>query len=331
VPPHDPAAFDGEALKPYNAGPDALLLNHQAISLRFMPDASRPGQIRVSMEPELDGVRLDAKVKAQRTGACGDWREAMDLRMTPKPWRIRLSGPYPVACGERDWPVLWQGDGPGDHAARLLASTWRQAGGKLSGHVVAGAWPEGAVVWQSWVSPPLGVQVRDINKFSNNVMARLLFLTMAQGSEPGQAPATLERARQLVAQQVVEATADVQGRSPCDAGALVLDNGSGLSREARSSAACLGAWIQAMWASPVMPEWVASLPIAGVDGTAKRMVGAAGRAHIKTGSLDGVAAVAGIVDADSGQRYAVVGIVNHPQAEAARPALQALIAWAAKD
>jgi len=342
VPPHNPDAFDGQGLKPYNAGPDALLLNHQSISLRFAPDAGRPGQVRVSMEPELDGVQLEAKVKPQAKGACGDWREAMDLRLVPgparaptlgpRPWRIALSGPYPLSCGERDWPVLWQGDGPGDHAARLLTSTWRQVGGKLSGHVLEGAWPANASVWQSWVSPTLGSQVRDINKFSNNVMARQLFLTMAT-MQPSQSddPATLARARQVVTQQVVDATRNAQGRSPCDAGALVLDNGSGLSRDERSSAACLGAWLQTMWASPVMPEWLASLPIAGLDGTARRLSSAAGRAHIKTGSLDGVAALAGIVDADSGRRYVVVGIINHLQADAARPALEALVGWAMKD
>jgi len=86
-----------------------------------------------------------------------------------------------------------------------------------------------------------------------------------------------------------------------------------------------------MWASPVMPEWLASMPIAGLDGTAKRLTSVAGRAHIKTGSLDGVAALAGIVEGDSGRRYAVVGIINHPQADAARPALQALLGWAMKD
>jgi len=334
--PFDPAAFDGQALKPYNAGPDAFLLNHQAISLRFAPDASKPGQVRVSMEPELDGVQLEAKVTPQAVGACGDWREAMTLRLVPDTmrtpasagkWRIQLSGPYPASCGPRDWPMLWQGDVPGDHAARLLTSTWRQLGGKLSGRVQVGAWPDAAPAWQSWASPPLGEQVRDINKFSNNVMARQLFLTLAVGAEP----ATLERARQVVTQQVVDTTKDASGHSPCDAGALVLDNGSGLSRDERSSAACLGKWMQMMWASPVMPEWLASMPIAGLDGTAKRLTSVAGRAHIKTGSLDGVAALAGIVEGDSGRRYAVVGIINHPQADAARPALQALLGWAMKD
>jgi D-alanyl-D-alanine carboxypeptidase/D-alanyl-D-alanine-endopeptidase (penicillin-binding protein 4) len=134
-----------------------------------------------------------------------------------------------------------------------------------------------------------------------------------------------------VTQQVLAATQDATGSSPCDQGALVLDNGSGLSRQERSSAACLGRWIQALWASPVMPELLASLPVTGVDGTAKRMQSVAGRAHIKTGSLDGVAALAGVVDGDSGRRHVVVGVVNHPQADAARPLLEALVAWAMHD
>lgn len=336
LPPYDPAAFDGYGLKPYNAGADGLLLNYQAVSLRLAPDAARPGQVRVTMEPELAGVRLDAQVRMQNTGACGDWREALDLRITPQAggqlgkrprWTITLRGPYARACEEREWPLLWQGDGPSDHAERLLGQAWREAGGRLSGEVKAGRWPDQLPVWQSWTSPPLGVVVRDINKFSNNVMARQLFLTLGQGTSP----ATLERARQVVAQQVQIATRDAAGHSPCDESALVLDNGSGLSRTERSSAWCLGRWMQALWASPVMPDWLASLPIAGVDGTAKRLTGVSGRAHIKTGSIEGVAALAGVVEGDSGRRYVVVGVVNHPQADAARPALEAMLVWAQKD
>jgi len=336
LPQHDPAAFDGQGLKPYNAGPDALLLNYQSVSLRLAPDAARPHFARVTMEPELDGVRLDAQVRLVEASACGDWREALDLRIEPAPrlragqasrWTITLRGPYARACETREWPLLWQGDGPGDHAARLLRHTWREAGGRLRGEVKAGVWPEHAQVWQSWVSPPLGVVVRDINKFSNNVMARQLFLSLA----PGTGPDTPAQARQAIGQQVQASTRDASGTSPCHEGTLLLDNGSGLSRNERSSAWCLGRWMQAMWASPVMPELLASLPVTGMDGTARRLTSLSGRAHIKTGSLDGVAALAGVVDGDSGRRYVVVGVVNHPQADAARPALEAMMLWAQKD
>jgi D-alanyl-D-alanine carboxypeptidase/D-alanyl-D-alanine-endopeptidase (penicillin-binding protein 4) len=78
-----------------------------------------------------------------------------------------------------------------------------------------------------------------------------------------------------------------------------------------------------------MPELLASLPVAGLDGTARRARGGAGRAHLKTGSLRDVAAVAGYVLGPAGRRRIVVGMINHPRAEAARPALDALVQWAA--
>jgi D-alanyl-D-alanine carboxypeptidase/D-alanyl-D-alanine-endopeptidase (penicillin-binding protein 4) len=177
------------------------------------------------------------------------------------------------------------------------------------------------------VSPPLASVVRDINKFSNNVMARQLFLTLGADTQP----ATLERARQVVSQHVQAQTRDAAGHSSCEGDALVLDNGSGLSRQERSSARCLGQWLRALWASPVMPEMLASLPIAGADGTAKRLNSAAGKVHLKTGSLDGVAALAGIAEGESGQRYVVVGAVNGPAADNARPFLDALLQWVVRD
>lgn len=339
VPSHDPSAFDGKALKPYNAGPDALLLNHRALVLRLRPDDARPKQVRISMEPDLHGMRLVNRTTLTESPLCGDWREALTLSLVPGPvpkpssdanrrtWTIEVKGPYPRACLEKDWPLLWTGDDDDDYADRLITSTWNQLGGHLSGHVRSGEWPLTQPTWMSWVSPPLTSVVYEINKFSNNVMARQLFLSL--GADP--APATLERARLVVSQHVQTQTRDAGGHSACEGEGLTLDNGSGLSRQERTSARCLSHWLRALWRSPVMPELLASLPIAGADGTAKRLNGAAGKVHLKTGSLDGVAALAGLAEAESGQRYVVVGVVNGPSAEAARPFLDALLSWTVRD
>jgi serine-type D-Ala-D-Ala carboxypeptidase/endopeptidase (penicillin-binding protein 4) len=80
-----------------------------------------------------------------------------------------------------------------------------------------------------------------------------------------------------------------------------------------------------------MPELMSSLPVSGVDGTLKRSRATLGRAHLKTGSLRDVSAIAGYVLANSGRRYAVVAIANHANANAARPAFDALVQWAASD
>jgi D-alanyl-D-alanine carboxypeptidase/D-alanyl-D-alanine-endopeptidase (penicillin-binding protein 4) len=76
-----------------------------------------------------------------------------------------------------------------------------------------------------------------------------------------------------------------------------------------------------------MPEFASSLPLAGVDGTMRKRVGAAGSAHIKTGLLADTRAVAGYVLAASGRRYAVAAFVNHANAGAAQPALDELLNW----
>ncbi len=358
VPAHDPNAFDGQSLRPYNAGPDALLISHQSVTLRLMPDLARPGLAQASMEPPLQGVQLEHRLNLVPGVACGDWRGALRLDFVPQPggphdgrarWTVRLSGPYPAACGEKEWPLLWTGDGPGDHAARLLDAAWLGSGGQSGVPVRDGSWPAGLPVWQTWVSPPLASVVRDINKFSNNVMARQLFLSLAvgmngangtngtngtngnatAGGEGRSAPATLAQARAIVGRQVIEATGGAA--SACRDEALVLDNGSGLSRQEHASAQCMAQWLQSMWRSPVMPEFIASLPLNGVDGTTRRWQAAAGLAHIKTGSLDGVVSVSGYVLGESGQRIVVVGLVNHPRADAARPLLQALVDWARQD
>ena len=111
-----------------------------------------------------------------------------------------------------------------------------------------------------------------------------------------------------------------------------LDNGAGLSREARISAQALARLLQTAYVSPLMPELMSSLPIAGVDGTLKRsQAQSQGRAHLKTGSLRDVVAVAGFVHAASGRRYVLVALINHPNANAARPALEALLDWTVRD
>jgi len=80
-----------------------------------------------------------------------------------------------------------------------------------------------------------------------------------------------------------------------------------------------------------MPELVSSLPIVGVDGTLRKSKSRfQGGAHLKTGSLRDVVALAGYVDANDGHRYVLVAMVNHPNAAAARPAMDALIDWVAQ-
>jgi D-alanyl-D-alanine carboxypeptidase/D-alanyl-D-alanine-endopeptidase (penicillin-binding protein 4) len=311
-PPGTAADFDGEPLRPYNVQPDALLLAQKSLLYTFTPDAAQ-GVARVGVEPPLAGLQVDAVVPLV-AGPCNDWRAA--LKATPAdPERMRFAGGYPASCGERQWPMAYAD--PASFNARALQAGWRDLGGQLGGAVRDGSAPAGVAPSFEISSPPLAEVVRDINKFSNNVMAQQLFLTLGlalRGS--GSAEAGRAVMADWLALQLGER-----------AEGLVVDNGSGLSREARMSAEQLALLLQAAWRSPAMPELLSSLPVAGIDGTARRARGAAGRAHLKTGSLREVAGIAGIALGNNGRRWVVVAMVHHAQAAQARPVFDALLQW----
>ena len=315
VPDQNPADFDGEPLRPYNVRPDALLMNYKALTFTFTPDPAR-GVANIGVDLPLAGVRFDSSVPLT-SGPCEDWRGALRPDFSD-PTRARFTGSLPTACGEKTWALAYAD--PKSYNERALLGLWGDMGGKLLGLVRDGVAPSTRPSFEL-ASPSLADVVRDINKFSNNVMAQQLFLTLALVQRGSGSP---ELAREVLRQWASE-------RFGSAGASLVIDNGSGLSRDSRASAQLLARLLQAAWASPVMPELMSSLPVSGIDGTLRRSRATLGRAHLKTGSLRDVNGVAGYVLANSGRRYVVVAIVNHANAGGARPAFDALLQWSAND
>jgi D-alanyl-D-alanine carboxypeptidase/D-alanyl-D-alanine-endopeptidase (penicillin-binding protein 4) len=308
----DPAAFDGESLRPYNAQPDALLLNYKAITFGFVPDPETK-TARVVVTPPLAGLKAPAAVRGL-DGGCGDWRGQLQGDFSNAMAPV-FRGGYPLSCGERQWHVSVL-----NHTqffAAAFRAMWEGAGGKWTGTVREGRVPADARRIAMHESESLAEVIRDINKFSNNVMARQLFLTM--GAEATRQPASTERSARTVRAWLANRGLDMPE--------LVFENGSGLSRQERISAANLARLLAHAWNSPLMPEFVSSLPLVGVDGTMRNRTGAAGNAHIKSGLLNDVRAVAGYVHGQSGRRYVVVAFINHPNAGAAQSAHDALLEW----
>ena len=252
-------------------------------------------------------------------GECGDWRTALGGEFAD-PARLGFAGSYPAACGEKTWAVAYAD--PGSYAARAVGGLWAEMGGQLKGQVRDGRVPTELRPAFEAASPPLAEVIRDINKYSNNVMAQQLFLTLGlQQKKRG----TLEASRATLRQWWNDRIGTGEGQP-------VFDNGSGLSREERISAAALAKMLQVAWRSPVMPELASSLPASGVDGTLrKRALRSGGAAHLKTGTLRDAAGVAGYVHGASGRRWVVIAIANHGNAVAARPAFDALVDWASQD
>ncbi|MGE5096620.1 MAG: D-alanyl-D-alanine carboxypeptidase/D-alanyl-D-alanine-endopeptidase [Betaproteobacteria bacterium] len=310
----DPGRFDQQPRRAYNVAPDALLVNFQAVDFTFAPDA---GAVRVTAEPDLPDVRVVSRIKATAE-PCSWWRRDLryDIDSSGTGATVVFSGTMATDCGEHSWPLAVL------EGARFTESTWRwvwsEAGGVLRGKVRDGATPAEAKTLLRFESEPLANLVRDMNKFSNNVMARHIFLALsAERGNPGRAEDSVRIVRDWLRERGIVAPE------------LVMENGSGLSREARISAGTLAAVLRNAWKSPVMPELMASLPILSVDGTFKSWpVGpASGHAHLKGGTLDDAKAMAGYIVDRQGRRWIVVMLVNHANAPAAQPAMDALAEW----
>ena len=330
VPAQSPADFDGEPLRPYNAAPDALLINYKSVLMTFVPHYAA-GKAHVSFDPPLANVQMQTSVALSSSRDCADYRGAL-LADFSDPDRIAFKGSYPVACGEKVWPVAYAD--PASYAERAVLGLWQDMGGKLGGRVREGRAPAGLKAAFEMASPTLAEMIRDINKYSNNVMAQQLFLTLSLNLNQGQAQpraaanataASNEGSREMVRNWWRERFGEQD--------LPVLDNGSGLSRQERVTPRGLARMLQAAYVSGLMPELMASLPISGVDGTLRKSRSrvSQGWAHLKSGSLRDATALAGYVHTPSGRRLVVVAIINHPNAAAARPALEALVDWAVKE
>lgn len=325
--------LDGNELRPYNVAPDALLVNFKALSLEFVPDRAG-GVAHIIAIPQLDGVSVPAQVPLA-DGACADWKEQLRADFS-RPRAPAFRGSFPSSCGDKTWHLSLLS--PDEYVLASFRTLWRAAGGTLRGTVREGRAAPDATLLLEQQSPPLAEVIRDINKYSNNVMARQLFLTLGavvpdpghggaaaspQAGSPASEPAG-EAASAARSIRAVHAWLDQQGiRMP----ELVLQNGSGLSRQERISAASLARLLVYAWNSNDMPNFLASLPLAGVDGTMKNRQAAASAAYVKTGYLAEVRALAGYVFAASGHRYAVVALINDPHADAAQAAHDEFLQW----
>ena len=359
LPGSDPAAFDGRPYRAYNVLPEALMVNYRTLALRLLPQPESRS-VRVMVDPLLPSLDLKNSLTLTN-GACNDWKDALDTDIQSGHGldgrvSVTLKGSYTFGCGEKT--LFLSVHDTARYTFDLFRQLWEQQGGVLRGNVRRSAAPGGTVPLETHQSPPLADIVRDINKFSNNTAARQLYLTLGLGSEPFRQPQVMPASFSIpygngrAAENGTIPSLDESGENPGQPRAtlarsetamrqwlasrqlafpeLILENGSGLSRNERISAGNMGRLLLAAFQSPVMPEFVSSLPIAAVDGTMKKRLnrsGAAGQAHIKTGLLEGVKTMAGYVRDRSGRRSVVVFFINHPRAGSGQAAMDALLDW----
>lgn len=310
--PHSPP-FDDQPWRAYNARPAATMLNFDStrVTLGRLPS----GAIDVQANWLPPGSRIINQLTSNQDN-CGDWREAIRTSWDQQQQMLTIAGNWPASCSAPAEFFLTEQQ-PAALLASAFSSLWLQSGGRIGSSWREGDTPANAILLQEFPSQPLGELLTGMNKYSNNIMAKTLWLDLAN-----QQPATSESAGRTVEQWLQQKHLNLPS--------LVTDNGSGLSRTSSISPLDMAQLLvfasqQAWW-----PELAASLPVTGVDGTMKKRTlddKVAGHAHIKTGSLDGVKTMAGYVTLSNGRVVTVVFDINDPHASAGKAAQDALLEW----
>lgn len=333
--------FDETPEFAYNVVPDALNLNGNLVGLRL--SAGPRGPVTATLEPPLPGITLDASAMRPVDAPCREWDEHgwRTPEAQPQPdgrTVVRLQGGFPRNCQVAPQLQLMERN---LQAAAQLRLVWESLGGTWRGTVREGTpqdaarsqAPDARLVFRR-VAHPWGELLRTMNKRSDNVFARLLYLSLGL-PRAGEAPAvssgasgaptnltTAERAARRVDEWFKAHGIATDG--------LVMDNGSGLSRSERISATQMAQALQAALAGRRANELLMSLPVAGEDGTMRRRLTdspAKGVARLKTGTLRNVVALAGAVPDVNGRPCVLVAVINDGEAGKGRPVLDAAVAW----
>lgn len=304
VPASDPGAFDGQPFRLYNVVPSAALVNFKAIEFQFF--AAKDGkQVAIRMHPHMPNVKITNNLTV-KPGKCAGYNYGINMSV-PEPAiadHVIFSGAFPSAC--RSHTMHRTMLKPSTYAYGTFKRLWTHWGGTIDGGVREGTASSGRplVVWNS---RPLAEIIRPLNKWSNNVMTRLLLYSLAAA----------EFKPPYTKQQGIDVLRGYLREHGLDDSDLVIDNGSGLSREVRVTAQFMNDLLRHAYAHPLMPEFIASMSLSGLDGTTRRRFRGhpeAGRMHLKTGRLDNVAAIAGYIVASSGKTYTMSLLINHPNA-----------------
>ena len=328
--------IDGESLRAYNVPPDPLLYAFRTLS--FQLSKSRTADfIDISYTPPLSQLKISNQMQLVDR-SCDNWKSNVRFNLDPEgfsntdqPLTAQFSGAFPRSCREVNYNIVALD--ANTFLTQGFAAAWELAGGSWIQPPIGknGTVPLAARLLLRFEGIALGDDVLDINKYSNNVMARQLLLTLAL--EKMGKPATASNGELVIQSWLKQNALDFQG--------LVIENGSGLSRNESISASQMNQLLLTARNLPVGDFFYNSLPIAGIDGTMRHRLMSQLRkflhlkkkpeARIKTGSLADVRSISGYVLSKSGKLYAVTSFINHPNAWRGLEAHDQLLSWLLED
>ncbi len=218
---------------------------------------------------------------------------------------VLLRGTLPISSNERRFyrnivnPALY--------TANMFKTFWEQRSLIFKGKIIEGVTPSNAKLVIEFESLPLWQIIWGLNKFSNNFVGDQILKKL--GAETWGVPGTIEKG--------LTAVRDILEDSGLTKDSYKMTDGSGLNRQTFVTARQVTKVLNLAYHDfSIFPEYIASFGISGVDGTLRRRFSSSkmkGRIRAKTGSLDGVASLAGYLETDSGEKLAFTIIINDPK------------------
>lgn len=302
----DPAAFDNDPLRPYNASPDGFLVNYSSMEIHSYPDEH--GLAQLTYRPRLADYQLPDTVSVRPDqSSCQSIRYSLDPYWGSE--GLSFNRALPNGCAEHTFYVAFPDAKV--FASRVVAQLWSDLGNTVSGAVISQEQPAqrasmAALPIVSYPSFPLASLIHDINHHSNNVMTEQVTLSLPIYAKSAKARLQNEsihtppllKASYTPSRQISNNIANTKSRlanykrhsslyydqASSDYPTALqtmnqwwqqhlttpppnMTNGSGLCRSCTVSANNLAELLQYAYHHPEFSSYVDSLGVAGVSGT----------------------------------------------------------------
>lgn len=305
----DTASFDRQALRAYNAQPNALLVNFGTIEVSVTPKSNT--QASITVKPSL--ANFTAPEQMPMVSATCTKANSPNFDLTTQALSVR--GVMSNQCAASQFWLAFADTNA--LAVKAVQGEWQIIDPIFTGQVIIAqqAWDIKAqggahLPIVTWYSKSLKSLIADINLYSNNVMTEqmALSLPLTQGAKQSDYPQAF-------------AFLTSWWKSKLSTTPPEMTRASGLCRDCKVSASAMVSLLNFAYHSPNFEPFLVSLPVVGQTGTmaefAKRQPQslAIGRAWMKTGTLDGVHTIAGFAKDANDEWYAVSAMINAPSSQ----------------
>lgn len=253
---------------------------------------------QIKLKYNLFGYKVDNKLQINQTELiCSNLDRKIKFTINRK--HITVSGSIPQTCLSKKLELYLLPNF--DYNTMVIGQTMHDLDIKVTDGFLSAMTPKSAVLLSDHQSPSLEEYLIIMNRFSNNLVAETLLMSL--GAYRTSNANTYAQAVALYDGYLKEHKLVSNGYS--------VENGAGLTRHAHYTTHNIVTLLQQMQHSPLQSDFEASLPMPGFEGTlSESPIGLTGNAHIKTGTLNDVRSYSGYVYTNNGHKYIVSIVAN---------------------